>query len=246
MSKDFIVNNSKDSEYIKNNEKMSLISDTFHFPEPIQKNSKLFKYILYATKIEIKFNSIVRLVYNTSIFEIYLWVLCFCLCLTAPKEMYYTWILTIHIAKGILGLILLNGMPKTFEIIENISKYPNFNENKIMDLIKNDLEYSFMIKWKENKAKFLVYLILNISCCVIDLALFFACLSDYLKKQSMISFIVMLFAIATYFVSDVIYFLWIYTLTFTFPPDVTNYISRAIIGSIDSLQEYTRKMINRK
>ena len=66
-------------------EDLSLISDAvsqeFH---PIQKNGKLFKFILYTTKVEIKFNSLIRLIYNTSILEIALWILGFTLFIASP------------------------------------------------------------------------------------------------------------------------------------------------------------------
>jgi len=53
-------------------EDMSLISEavTNEDTEPIQKDGKLFKFILYTTKVEIKFNSLIKLIYNTSIMEI--------------------------------------------------------------------------------------------------------------------------------------------------------------------------------
>ena len=137
-------------------EDLSLISSLNDF-HPIQKNAELFKFILITTKVEIKFNSLIKLIYNTSLYEIFSWAITFCLFLTSPKDMYHTWILTVHILKVVLGLILLNKMPKTFEIIENIAKNPNFNEDKIIDLIKKEIKETFLIKWGENKGKFLAY-----------------------------------------------------------------------------------------
>ena len=95
-------------------EDISLISDAVSQDfQPIQKDGKLFKFILYTTKVEIKFNSLIRLIYNTSILEIALWVLGFTLFVASPKDMYLIWILIVHIAKGILGMILLRRMPKS-------------------------------------------------------------------------------------------------------------------------------------
>ena len=87
-----------------------------------------------SAKVEIKFNSLIKLIYNTSLYEITLWIITFLLFISNPKDMYYTWILIVHILKAILGLFLLNKIPKTFEIIENVAKNPNFEENKIIDL----------------------------------------------------------------------------------------------------------------
>ena len=59
-----------------NKDEISLISDETNVEQyvPIQKNTKLFKFILYTTKIEVKFNSIVKFVYNISILEIAIWI----------------------------------------------------------------------------------------------------------------------------------------------------------------------------
>ena len=94
--------------------------------------------------------------------------------------MYYTWFLTVHILKAILGLFLLSKMPKTFEIIENVSKNPNFNEDKIIDLIKKEIKEVFLIKWGENKGKFLAYLIITIICFGID---FILCITQIINLE---------------------------------------------------------------
>ena len=44
-----------------------------------------------------------------------MWVLGFLLFIASPKDMYLIWFLVVHIAKGAIGLILLNNMPKTYE-----------------------------------------------------------------------------------------------------------------------------------
>ena len=68
--------------------------------------------------------------------------------------MYLIWFLIVHIGKGVIGIILLNKMPKTYEIMENVAKNPNFDENKIIELIEKEIKDFFMIKWEENRNKF--------------------------------------------------------------------------------------------
>ena len=165
-------------------EDISLISDAVKEDfEPIQKDGKLFKFILYTTKVEIKFNSLIRLIYNTSIFEMALWVLGFLLFIASPKDMYLIWILIVHIAKGVMGLILLNRMPKTYEILENVAKNPNFDESKIIELIEKEIKDFFIEKWGENRSKFFIYLISTIGCLVIDLIIFIAQITAFGKNE---------------------------------------------------------------
>ena len=221
-------------------EDMSLISFDF---EPIQKDGKLFKFILYTAKVEIKFNSLIRLIYNTSIFEMAMWVLGFLLFIASPKDMYLIWFLVVHIAKGAIGLILLNKMPKTYEILENVAKNPNFDESKIIELIEKEIKDFFIIKWGENKNKFFLYLVSTISCLVIDLIIFIAQVSAFGKDEWLLMQTCMLFTILVFIITDVIYFLWFFTLQFTFPPEIMNPIKKAIFGSIGDLTTLVRQRI---
>ena len=225
-------------------EDMSLISEAVSYDfEPIQKDGKLFKFILYTTKVEIKFNSLIRLIYNTSIFEMAMWVLGFLLFIASPKDMYLIWFLVVHIAKGAIGLILLNNMPKTYEILENVAKNPNFEESKIIELIEKEIKDFFIIKWGESRNKFFLYLVSTIACLVIDLIIFIAQVSAFGKDEWLLMQTCMLFTILVFIITDVIYFLWFFTLQFTFPPEIMNPIKKAIFGSIGDLSNLVKQRI---
>ena len=225
-------------------EDMSLISDAVSNDfEPIQKDGKLFKFILYTTKVEIKFNSLIRLIFNTSIFEMAMWVLGFLLFIASPKDMYLVWFLIVHVAKGAIGLVLLNKMPKTYEILENVAKNPNFEESKIIELIEKEIKDFFIIKWGENRNKFFLYLVSTITCLVIDLVIFIAQVSAFGKEEWLLMQTCMLFTILVFIITDVVYFLWFFTLQFTFPPEIMNPIKKAIFGSIGDLSNLVRQKI---
>ena len=225
-------------------EDISLISEAVSQDfQPIQKDGKLFKFILYTTKVEIKFNSLIRLIYNTSIFEISLWVLGFFLFIASPKDMYLIWFLVVHIGKGVIGIILLNKMPKTYEIMENVAKNPNFDENKIIELIEKEIKVFFITKWEENRNKFLIYLVGTIVCLVLDLFIFIAQVTAFGKDEWLLMQTCMLFTILVFIITDVIYFLWFFTLQFTFPPEIMNPIKKAIFGSIGDLSSLVRQKL---
>ena len=190
-------------------EDISLISDAVNQDfQPIQKDGKLFKFILYTTKVEIKFNSLVRLIYNTSILEIALWILGFTLFIASPRDMYLIWILVVHIAKGTLGMILLNKMPKTYEILENVAQNPNFDESKIIDLIEMQIKDSFLNKWEQNKNLFLFYLISTYINLFIDVVIFIAQIFAFGKDEWLLMQTCMVFTILVFIITDIIYFLW--------------------------------------
>ena len=227
-----------------NNDENSLISDsTVGQYIPIQKNTKLFKYILYTTKIEVKFNSLVKFVYTISLLEIIMWIVGFFVFCSAPSDLYLIWVLIVHIIKGGLGLYLLNKMPKTYEILENVAKNPNFEESKIIELIEKEIKEFFIIKWGESKNKFFLYLVSTITCLVIDIIIFIAQVSAFGKEEWLLMQTCMLFTILVFIITDVIYFLWFFTLQFTFPPEIMNPIKKAIFGSIGDLSTLVRQRI---
>jgi hypothetical protein len=162
---DIGISNKKDEQ----RQMLSYVEDDY---VPIQKNTRLFKFILYSSKIEIKTNSLIKMIYTTSLFEIFLWIVGFLLFMEAPGDLYLIWVLIVHLGKGILGIVVLNRLPKTYEIIENLSKNPNFEESKIMDMINTQIRETFIDKWNQNKRVFLFYLIATLVSLLIDIVIF--------------------------------------------------------------------------
>jgi len=165
---------------------------------PIQKNLKLFKFILYTAKVEIKSNSLIKMIYTTSLFELSLWIVGFFMFLSSPKNLYLIWILIFHVAKSVLGFIILDSMPKTYEIIENVAKNPNFEEDKIIDLIQSQIRETFLQRWTDNRKKLLSYLICTILSFIIDIVIFIVQICvfgnpDWFLMQTSLLFIMLVF-----------------------------------------------------
>lgn len=165
---------------------------------PIQKNSRLFKFMLYTSKVEIKSNSLIKMIYTTSLFEFALWIVGLLLFLSSPKNLYLIWVLVTHIAKSILGFILLGNMPKTYEIIENVAKNPNFEEEKIIDLIQSQIRETFVQRWADNKNRLLLYLICTLISLLVDLIIFIVQIrvfgnDSWFLMQTSLLFIILVF-----------------------------------------------------
>lgn len=223
-------------------EDISFMTDSdLQNPEPIQKNAKLFKFILYTSKVEIRFNSLIKLIYNTSLLEFSIWILGFFLFLASPSEMYLIWILTIHIGKGIFGFIFLNYLPKTQDIMEGVAKNPNFKEDTIIDLIKNEIKNEFMGAWAEHKNKFFAYLLLTLMSLLIDLIIFLVQIIKWGSDIWILNQTCMLFSILIFIVSDVVYFLWYFTMPFTFPNEILVPVKNALFGSVKELRALFRR-----
>lgn len=204
--------------------------------KPIQKDTRLFKYILYTTKIEIKFNNFINLIYNSSMCEIGFWIVGFLLFIASPSNMYLIWVLIVHLAKGILGIILLNKIPKTYEILENVASNPNYQEDKLIELIQTQIKESFLTRWDAHKAKFLVYVILTIICIILDFIIFIVQAVKFGKDEWILMQTCILLIILIFFITDTVYFLWFFTLKFSMPEDLIKPLKNALFGSAKDLR----------
>ena len=101
----------------------------------------------------------------------------------------------------------------------------------------------FIVKWEENRNKFFFYLISTIVCLAIDLIIFIAQVSAFGKDEWILMQTCMLFTILIFIITDVIYFLWFFTLQFTFPPEIMNPIKKAIFGSLGDLSSLVREKL---
>lgn len=183
----------------KNNEIKRMLDDTIvEDYSPIQKNSKLFKFILYTSKIEIKSNSLMKMVYSTSLFEMAMWLVGLLMFFSSPSNMYLIWVLVVHPVKAFIGMQLIDSMPKTFEIIENLAKNPNFEEDKIMELIQAQVRETFMERWTQNKSKLLWYLIATILCLIIDIVIFIVQIVIFGRHEKFLMQTSMLFIIIVF------------------------------------------------
>ena len=184
----------------KNNEGKRMLDDSIVEDfSPIQKNSKLFKFILYTTKVEIKANSLMKLMYSTSLLEMALWLVGLLLFFSSPGNMYLIWVLIVHPVKAFIGMQILDSMPKTYEIIENLAKNPNFEEDKIMELISAQIRETFLERWTQNKNKLLWYLITTIICLLTDVVIFIVQIvifgrDQWFLMQTSLLFIIIIFA----------------------------------------------------
>ena len=154
------------------NRSQDQISSSTELYQPIQNNTKLLKFILYTTKVEIKANSFMRMIYGISILELLLWFVSFLLFCTSPSTYFLVWVIIFHVGRGLLGIILIGHFPKTYEILENLSKNPNFDEEKILDMVQDQLKETFTTRFAENKTKLVIYLILSCLCLIVDFIIF--------------------------------------------------------------------------
>lgn len=230
--------------------------------QPVQKNEKMFKFILFSTKLEMKYNSLISMIYTNCVTDFLLWVICIILFIFSPENFFLAWILTIHLAKGVIGMLVLQKIPLTYEVIEKLSKQPDLDESNLNDTIYSELKNFFMARWAENKCYLLTYFILNILSIVIDLICVIVHLvrfpdaneREYQAVMTLVNFLflcklryyILLYFIYFLIVFDLVYFLWLVTLKFTLPEYITSPIKSAILGMVNDMIIMVKLMLPKK
>ena len=72
-------------------------------------------------KVEFLLFEFVATLFWSSVLELGAFILVFVMYIEDPTELGAIWFYTPHIARGIIGLFIMRGIPKTHEIIKNAS-----------------------------------------------------------------------------------------------------------------------------
>ena len=238
----------KDISWLGSKKEESNLIDESYFDEyvPIQKNSKIFKFILYSHKVEIQFTALLKLIYNTSLLECYFWLLGVFVFFASPKTMFLIWLLIGHPIKGVLGFRVLIHIPKTHSVIESVCANPNVEEDKIIDTMQTQIRDAFIKELSEKKKLFFVYFVTTIICLVVDFIIFIIQISVFGKERWILMQTCMIFIIVLFIVSDVVYFLWIVKLRYVLPYEIYHPVQKAIFGSFSDIKKLVHSKFKRQ
>lgn len=177
----------------KTNEDCNILESLYEEYSPIQQKRTLFKFLLYTAKVEIKVNSLQKMIYQASLYEMGIWFVGFLLFISNPSQLFYIWFLVFHLPRSTLGFMLLRCMPKTYEIFEQLAQNPNLDEENIITMLKTQIRESFIIRWNDHKLTFLFYLIATLVCTTIDLITLIAIVVIFGKDNYILMEICLLF-----------------------------------------------------
>ena len=165
----------------------------------LQNSSRLAKVFSFLSLIECKLNSYIRLVYSTSMYEISLFFLSIFLFVSLPSQpisLFYFLIIVFHFAKAITGLVLLNCIPKTYQMCEhftwevshqigvgknvkevgNESDRSNENQKNLLKAINTSSKSVITSGLVNSRCWIMTYFILNVLALCIDIYNYFSSL----------------------------------------------------------------------
>lgn len=174
-------NNNQFEEVKSNNQQVGLQNENKSIAEQNKEKNRekylFFKFLMYNSKIEINFESFMGNIYWISLLEGSIWILQWALFLSSPSSLAVVWFFLPHLARAIVGFIILRNLPNTFQVIENLRDY----ENQSLDDIQNQMLNNFKGLLANNEAKLqpwlISYFVLTIIDLIIDIVMFFVLLN---------------------------------------------------------------------
>jgi len=144
--------------------------------QPVKKKNRtlqFFKILLYSLKMEVKNNEFLALVKTTSVAESILWFISIVLYLDSGSKYFIVWLQIIHLIRGVIGLYILDKVPMSYDLIENMNVDVKSLENKVYnDIVRDVIKEKALPKFKEIKLSLLTYFLLTIINFFIDIISF--------------------------------------------------------------------------
>jgi len=157
-------------------------------PEELQtkteKTINYYKFLLHSLKIELKLLEFFNLMRSSSSSEVGLWIFSACLYASIPdtldiKSKPYVWFHLVHLARGILGFVLVYKLPKTYEFMDSMENDINVTEGKSYnDVLREVGKREIIPRIESNKWLLISYLILTFINLIIDVIDFISSLGN--------------------------------------------------------------------
>ncbi len=145
-----------------------------------EKTINYYKFLLYSLKVEMKTLEFFNILRASSNSEIGLWILSACILASIPKTLEITsqefvWFHLTHIARGVLGYIILFRLPKTYDLIDSMEDDVTQTKDKTYNEILREVGKREIIpKIEKNKCILIFYMILTFVSLIIDVIDFIA------------------------------------------------------------------------
>ena len=194
------------------------------------------EFLSFSLKVELLFQTLQSYLYWISTAEFVIFLVLFFMYCSSPKKLSKIWWYIFHFFRGIIGLIIIFYLPKTYQIIDNLREIPD-----ILDKLKSDLIKSFfdLLQPQKKRLKMLLmcYFSLTMLCTVIDIMMFCVFSPDIGIVENGKPFFFMLLSSIIFIYTDFIYFSFFSSFKFYFNKKQHDDIQRAtIIGFFDQLK----------
>ena len=142
-----------------------------------------FTFLLNSSKAEMLFDRFQNILFWNSLYDIFLFFICFCLFCSYASQFWPNIFFIGHAIRGVISILILKRLPTSANIIKNLDNF----ENESLQAIHNKIyeEFKKLLKQNENKIRLLIYTywIITVIDFLIDIIIFFVLLHNWGKKE---------------------------------------------------------------
>lgn len=205
-----------------------------------KKNNKekiqFFDFLMYSAKSEISITELQSLFYWVGITECFIFLISFALFISYPSQFGWLLFFITHVLRAVVGFLLLNYMPKTAVVINQLKN----SENSSLTDINNQIiqSYKQLLEVNGNRVRQLmfVYWIFTVINVIEDMVIFFSLLGTWGDIIYNFKNIVTLVAICILFLCNFSMVEWFFSIKAQFPPEIMKVINLSIFGELKRLK----------
>ena len=175
-----------------------------------------------------------------SIFEIGIFLVLILLFVEDSQEMGAIWPFLPHLVRASVGLMILNGLPKTHDIIKTAS-FPadeKMDVDMIFEVLTRAAREALDHFTLNTKRLLHAYFGLTTICFIIDMFSFLVFFNRFgTHVESAYADISLLVSSTSLFILDIYYIAWVLSLEKRVPAYISNSITKAAFGGLDSMYQ---------
>jgi len=185
-----------------------------------------------AVKIEFILLELTSNMFWGSVLELGAFTVAVLIFLRDSTELGTIWFFTPHVVRGIIGLLIMRGLPTTHDIVKtaSIPHDERLKIDKVFEYITRAAREALDHFTASTKRNLMLYFGLTLLCGPIDLLCFLASIKGYASEKSPYADTTLLVASLTLLIVDVFYLSWMNSLSHRVPPYVSAAVAKAAFG----------------
>ena len=186
----------------------------------------------------------------SSVFEIGIYCAAWLLFVVVPSQMWYVWMLALHVPRGLNGLwiVFKGGLPTSHEIIENmeLTDPVDTNLDKVQDKIGESGFTLFGKAMEKSRNMLCLYTMLTVACYCLDGINFLIQYKNFgIATEERGEFLLLLVSLLFY-VTDIFYLVWVVNLKDKLPNKLSKGVSDGMLGFTRQIGQQFKEAFKRK
>jgi len=190
-----------------------------------------------AIKCEMAMHEMNSILYFSSLLSFLIWIFGFFLFLSFTSQMGLIFIHSLHIIRAIVGWCLLKKTPKSHDVIAGLGLPEEAMELSKLKEVGTENFKKLMMNYASACQKLLmIYFTITVLCVLTDSIDFIIELVAFGRPGQEYSVMMLLILSVIFLVIDFYYIVWIQSMKHNFPPNIANYVSRALKGGMNKMR----------